>query len=104
MTKKINKTIIIGRIDSIGALTTSLDNKKVIKFDLKTTTVLKEKEHVEIYSITALNKEAEAVSKYTNVGDLCCIEGTLISDKLNKTSNSIMAEHITFLSSRPHIS
>lgn len=95
--KTYNKTIFIGRVNSMGALcdTNDKNTKKKIMFDLTNNSFNDGKEVVNHQTVVATNKTAETVAKHLNAGDLCCIEGVFDSK-----TKFIVAERVTFLSSR----
>lgn len=93
----MNKTIIIGRVNSLGALAiNALTNQKEIIFDVKNNHFDKNGNMtVTFNTIVAFDKIAESVSKKLNLEDLCCIEG-----RIDNRLNQVIAEKVSLLSAK----
>lgn len=115
MAKTYNKTIIIGRLGNDPEMTETkslnLETGKpleIAKFKLSNTVIKDGKEEIQWYDLAAFGKQAILCHDYLHKGDLCCVEGRLDShhyksqdgEEIFKTT--IIAEHITFLSSSKH--
>lgn len=105
MSKSLTKTFIIGRLGMDPELRQG--NKTVFtRFSLADTSSFKNgQQQVQWHSICAFGKQAQYIHKNLHKGDLCCIEGHLNASPYEKNgerriNNSIIAEDITFLSSK----
>lgn len=113
MTKSFNKTIIVGRLGDDPEFTeTKRFNPEtgkpleIAKFKLSNTVIRDGKEEIQWYNLAAFGKQAILCHDYLHKGDLCCVEGRLDrqhyksqdGEEIFKTT--IIAEHITFLSSK----
>lgn len=92
MSKSYNKTIIIGRLGNSPSLN-DVDGMCYTTFKLANTTFSNGHENVEWHDIKAVGKQARVCCQYLSKGDLCCIEGKF-------DDNHIIAERVTFLSSK----
>ena len=104
MSTTFNKTILIGRLGCNPEMRGEGD-KRYVKFTICNTTIKDGIEDVQFHNICAFGKQADLCAQYLNKGDLCCIEGRLDrycyeKDGVKKESVSIIAEHITFLTSK----
>jgi single-stranded DNA-binding protein len=86
----IANPIIIGRLTSEPVFSCR-GSDKIVTFRLvaNTDNVAYSKE----YNIISRGKQASVCNRYLKVGTLCCIEG-----RYNSSGDSIIAEHVTFLS------
>jgi single-strand DNA-binding protein len=102
-----NKTIIIGRLCN-DPVYTEPDGQKVkvemAKMKIQNTNIDKEgNEIADYHDIVSFGNQAKLSQKYLHKGDLCCIEGRLdrqVYEKEGKVKAIIVAERITFMSSR----
>lgn len=112
MAKTFNKTIIIGRLGNDPEFTeTKRLNPEtgkpleIAKFKLSNTVIKDGKEEIQWHDLATFGKQAILCHDYLHKGDLCCVEGRLDrqhyksqdGEEIFKTT--IIAEHITFLSS-----
>ena len=102
-----NKTILIGRLGQDPVLEHLSTKGDVAKFTVVNTTMVGGIEDCELsHKISAFGKQATLCAEYLHKGDLCCIEGRLDTytyekDGVVKYAQTIIAEHITFLTSKP---
>lgn len=96
MSGQFNKTIIIGRLCEDP---TKL-REELCRFPIVFTEHVCGEERTVTQQVFAYGKQAEICVKHLSKGDLCCIEGRLEYDKNTKTVKSIVAERITFLSTK----
>ena len=100
-----NKTIIIGRLGQDPELKQG-NKAQYTRFSVCHHSVSKEgQEEVQWHKICAFGKQASICRNYLHKGDLCCIEGHLDTRSYEKNgekriSNTIVAEKITFLSTK----
>lgn len=104
MAEIYNKTIIIGRLGNNPKCEHS-EKGDIACFCVSSNTFRDGEEIINWHDIKALGKQAKLCAEYLHEGDLCCIEGTLDTKACKKDcetrySQVIVAEHITFLSSR----
>lgn len=97
-----NHTIIIGRLCQTPELESRGMCEAFTEFSISHSTVKPNgEEEIMYHRIAAFNKQARIIVENLHKGDLCCIEGridqTFHEDKI---SILIVAEKITFLSSR----
>lgn len=115
MAKTYNKTIIIGRLGNDPEMTETkslnLETGKpleIAKFKLSNTVIRDGKEEIQWHDLAAFGRQAILCHDYLHKGDLCCVDGRLDrqhyksqdGEEIFKTT--IIAEHITFLSSSKH--
>lgn len=87
------KTVIL-----IGRLANEPDKHgNVVYFDLSRTIYRNGTDQVVIDRIRTVGNQAGLVLTHLRKGDLCCIEGRYDAEI---SSNALIAEHITFLSSK----
>lgn len=99
-----NKTIIIGRLGNDPELQKG-SKVDYCKFTLSNTVVKDGVEEIQWHQIAAFGKQAKLCSDHLHKGDLVCIEGRIDRKKYEKdgetkSSVTIIAERITFLSSK----
>lgn len=105
MANSLNKTIIIGRLGNDPELHQG-PKSEYARFSIADSTISKDgQETVQWHRICAFGKQAHLCHEYLHKGDLCCIEGRLDSKSYEKdgqkhASYSIIAERITFMSSK----
>lgn len=105
MANTYNKTIIIGRLGQDPEFKTG-GKTDVTRFSLSNNTVRKDgTSEVQWHKICAFGKQALLCHQHLKKGDLCCIEGRLDTrsyekDGEKRISNAIIAERITFLSTK----
>ena len=104
MANTFNKTILIGRLGRDPELFHS-DKTDYVHFSICNSSFKDGQETVQFHNICAFGNQARLCHEYLHKGDLCCIEGRLDSsfyekDGVRKHSQSVIAEHITFLPSR----
>ena len=104
MANTFNRTIIIGRLGHDPELKQG-PKAEFARFSLSNSTFRDGQEEVQWHSICAFGKQARLCHDHLHKGDLCCIEGRL--DKRGYLKNGekhysqiIIADHITFLSSK----
>lgn len=102
-----NKTILIGRLGQEPTLEHSPKKGDVAVFTITNNSLHNGEEVVQFHKISAFGNQAKLCVEYLHKGDLCCIEGRLDTYTYEKDgvvcySQSIIAEHITFLTSRKH--
>lgn len=103
-----NRTIIIGRLGETPELKEAHKGCKTdcyTTFKLSNTTFKDGVEEIQWHTIVCFGKQARLCCEHLNKGDLCCIEGHLDKrayekDGETRYSMAIIAERITFLSSR----
>lgn len=115
MAKTYNKTIIIGRLGNDPEMTETkslnLETGKpleIAKLKLSNTVIRDGKEEIQWHDLAAFGRQAILCHDYLHKGDLCCVDGRLDrqhyksqdGEEIFKTT--IIAEHITFLSSSKH--
>ena len=103
MSKSLNKAIIVGRLGMDPELHQG-SKTEVASFSLADSSFLNGEERVQWHRVCAFGKQALLVHQHLHKGDLCCIEGRIDSsvyekDGVKKSSMSVIAEKITFLSS-----
>lgn len=92
--KGYTKTIVVGRIGNDPELKCNSRGMKYCKLKVSHMILDNNKqEAVKWYNIMAVGRSAELVVKYMTKGNLICIEGAYA-----KENETILAEHITFLS------
>jgi single-strand DNA-binding protein len=100
-----NKTIIIGRLGHDPELKQG-PNAQYTRFSICHQSVTKDgHEETQWHKVCAFGKQATICHNYLHKGDLCCIEGHLDARSYEKNgekrvSNDIIAERITFLSTK----
>ena len=105
MANSLNKTIIIGRLGNDPELHQGTKTDYA-HFSIADSTPTKDGgENIQWHRICAFGKQAHLCHDYLHKGDLCCIEGRLESRSYEKegqklSSYSIIAERITFMSSK----
>lgn len=104
MAKSLNKTLIIGRLGMDPELHQG-NKTQYANFSIADSSFKDGQEVVQWHRICSFGKQAELVHKSLHKGDLCCVEGRLDSHTYEKngekrTSQSIIAEKITFLSTK----
>ena len=104
MANTYNKTIIIGRLGCDPELKQG-SKTEYTRFSLSNSTFHDGQEEVQWHHICAFGKQARICNEHLRKGDLCCIEGRLDSRGYMKNgekvySQSIVAEKVTFLSSK----
>lgn len=104
MAHTFNRTIIIGRLSSDPELKQG-PKTEYAHFSLSNSTFLDGQEEVQRHSICAFGKQACLCHDHLHKGDLCCIEGRIDRRSYTKDgeeyySQVIIADHITFLSSK----
>ena len=104
MSNTFNKTIIIGRLGHDPEFKQT-DKTEYTRFSLSNNTIHDGQESVQWHSVCAFGKQAQLCHRYLHKGDLCCIEGHLdshgyIQNGEKRYAQTIVAERITFLSSR----
>lgn len=103
MAATLNKTIIIGRLGNDPEVRQS-SRTDVARFSLCNTVVRDGREDAQWHRICAFGRQAQMCGKYLHKGDLCCVEGRLDVNQVEKdgekrTYHTIIAERVTFLSS-----
>ena len=94
MSKRIGgftKTILIGRLGHNPVA----KGKTAASFPVLNTVFENGKEVIQSHTVLVFGKQKDVCMKHLTKGDLCCIEG-----KLDTESPAILAERITFLSTR----
>ncbi|MBO4349911.1 MAG: single-stranded DNA-binding protein [Proteobacteria bacterium] len=104
MANTYNKTIIIGRLARDPELNQG-KKTEYVNFNLSNSTFRDGKEEVQWHRICAFGKQATLCHDHLHKGDLCCVEGRIDNRSYEKDGQkryfqSIIAEKITFLSSR----
>ena len=104
MANTFNKTILIGRLGRDPELHHT-DKTDYVRFSICNSSIKNGEETVQFHNICAFGNQARLCHEYLHKGDLCCIEGRLDTssyekDGVKKYTQSVIAEHITFLPSR----
>ncbi len=104
MTKSLNKTIIIGRLGMDPELHQG-SKTEYANFCIADSGYNDGKNEVQWHRVCAFGKQAQLVHAHLHKGDLCCVEGRLDShtyekDGVKRSSQSVIAEHITFLTTQ----
>ena len=104
MANTYNKTIIIGRLARDPEYKQG-KKTEYVNFNLSNSTFRDGKEEVQWHHICAFGKQANLCHDHLHKGDLCCIEGRIDNRSYEKDGQkryfqSIIAEKVTFLSSR----
>lgn len=104
MANTFNKTILIGRLGRDPELRHG-DKTDYVRFSICNTSFSDGRETVQFHNICAFGNQARLCHEYLHKGDLCCIEGRLDTrayekDGTKRYTQSVIAEHITFLPSR----
>lgn len=104
MAYSLNKAIIVGRLGKDPELRQG-PKFQYADFDISNTSFSNGQEEVQWHRIRSFGRQAEIVHEYLHKGDLCCIEGriddqTYEKDGEKRFSQSIIAERITFLSTK----
>lgn len=102
MAKSINQTILMGRITKDPEETSTKSGKSLVNFTLA---VDKGNEQAAFFDITAWDKLAEIVCKYTGKGSKILVQGRLDQQVWEKDGRKnskvvIVATDITFLDSK----
>ncbi len=100
-----NTTVIIGRLGNDPEIFKTKNDLEIATFSIAHTEKSGDRENTQWHTIKAFGKQAAACHKYLSKGDLCCIEGridirTYEKDGETRKVQSIIAEHIMFLSPR----
>ena len=103
-----NKTILIGRLGQDPEYKQG-KTTPYARFQICNSSVSKDGTNdVQWHRVCAFGKQASICHDYLHKGDLCCIEGRLDAhfyekDGIKREYNSVIAEKITFLSSRRRV-
>lgn len=105
MAKTFNRIIIIGRLGKDPELKSN-GKTEYASFCLSNTILKDGEEVVQWHDIIAVGKQAKVCHEHMHKGDLCCIEGrldrkTYEKDGDTKYCTAVIAERVTFLSSKP---
>lgn len=105
----LNKIILIGRITRDIELRYTTTNKAVANFGIAVNRTFKNQNgeyDADFINIELWGNQAETTQKYCKKGDLVAIEGSLRVDQYqdqqgnNKYKNYVLANHISFLSTK----
>lgn len=106
MSKKYNKTIVIGRLGKEPVIHKTTAGRDACGITLASTIVRNGVEEVQWQYIRVYGKQAKLVMEHIHKGDLVCIEGKnseeeyIDKDGFRKWHDIIIAERITFLISK----
>lgn len=85
----IKKTVVIGRL-----VADPVRRGNSCHFILANTVFKDGKEEIIKYSIKAINRQAQVCMEYLHKGELCCIEGSVITEN---EKNTIIPDRVAFL-------
>lgn len=85
----MNKTIVIGRLVADPVM-----RGNSCHFIIANTFFNGGKEDIVTYPIKAINRQAQVCMEYLHKGELCCIEGSVITEN---EENTIVPDRVVFL-------